>query len=640
MTPLHIGDRLPPYPRAKQGIAEQDGRGQASDQRLSQSEGEAPALPSLTLSEWRFRELLMSLSRVAVQGYDRDRRVIYWNSASQALYGYSEQEALGRRLEELLIPDAMVSAVIDAHQAWVCHGTEIPPEELELKHRSGATVPVFSHHVMLAQGSDNPLMFCIDIDLAGERQARRDLDYMTRFDRLTGLPNRHAFEHDLAGMLEECRLHDDSLLILFIDLDRFNEINDTHGYEYGDKVIREAARRLKSFRRSHDLLARFGTDEFVLAMPRVDVANDATQVADRLLESIARPMRIQNRELRINASVGLSLYPDNGSAVQELVGNADAAKTRAKQEGRNTYRFFSPEAHAAMVRQHRIAASLQRLLDQDGKADKEGELSLAYQPQVSASSGYIDSMEALLRWTTAEGECISPGEFIPVAERSELITRLGDWVLHHACQQQQRWRQQGLRRVRVDINISGRHAMMPGMFEECSRCVASYGLGPQDIGIELTENVLIEAGQSVLDSLRCLYDQGYKIAIDDFGTGFSSMSYLKFLPVTALKIDRTFVAECTQDPKDRAIMEASIFLGHRLGLEVIAEGVETAEQEALLQEMRCDLLQGYYYHRPTDAASIARLLRAGPLGLSGKTSSGAHGSREGNTGTSKGAKHN
>ncbi|MCJ8288006.1 EAL domain-containing protein [Halomonas sp.] len=592
MTPLHIGDRF----HAPRSTAADAGSG---------GENALP-LPSLTLSDWRFRELLMSLSRVAVQGYDRDRRVIYWNGASKALYGYSEQEALGKRLEQLLIPEAMVDAVIDAHQAWVHRGVEIPAEELELKHRSGASVPVFSHHVMLGRETDNPLMFCIDIDLAGERKARRDLDYMTRFDRLTGLPNRHAFEIELKRTLAECRRHNDSLLILFVDLDHFNEINDTHGYNCGDKVIRQAANRLQAFRRSDDLLCRFGTDEFVLALPQVDMATDAIQVAERLLESLSRPMRVDGRELRIHASIGISTFPDNGSEVQELVGSADAAKTRAKLTGRNTYQFFSPEAHAAIVRQHTIAERLQRLLDRDGG----GELGLVYQPQVAAASGHIDSLEALLRWTTRDGEAISPGEFIPVAERSELIKRLETWVLHKVCEQQRQWRAEGSRQVRVDINVSGRHAVIPGMFEAFASCVASYGLGPREIGIELTENVLIEAGQDVLDSLRRLYDQGYKIAIDDFGTGFSSMSYLKVLPITALKIDRTFVAECTQDPRDRAIMEASIFLGHRLGLEVVAEGVETDEQQALLQEMRCDLLQGFYYHRPMDADLAARLLRA------------------------------
>ncbi len=560
----------------------------------------------LPASDQRFRELLESLPRVAVQGYDSQRRVIYWNEASERLYGFSEQEARGRCLEALLIPDEMADIVVDAHHAWVNHGTQIPASELELKHKSGAPVPVFSHHVMLGERSDNPLMFCIDIDLAGERKVQRELDYMTRFDPLTELPNRQTFETELENMLGECQRHGDTLMVLFLDIDHFTEINDTQGYEMGDLVIRSVASRLQGFQRSQDLLSRFGGDEFVMAMPRLDYESDALSVVQRIREDFQRPFQIEGRELLLRLSIGVSLYPENGNDAPELVRNADVAKHRAKQAGRDGYQFFNQEVRDAMLHQHHLAGRLQTLLSEDGG----GELFLHFQPQVAARSERIESVEALMRWHAPEGP-IPPTDFIKVAERTNLIERLGDWVIRQACRQQAEWHAMGIKGYRIDINISGRQAINSDVFQRLEACVAEYGLTPRDIGIELTENVLIDADVKVRDSLRALHDRGYKIAIDDFGTGYSSMSYLKMLPVTALKIDRSFVIECAQEPKDRAIMEATVFLGHRLGLEVVAEGVENIQQLELLREMRCDLIQGYYFYKPMAAADIQRLLSGG-----------------------------
>lgn len=571
----------------------------------------------LPVSDQRFRELLESLPRVAVQGYDSQRRVIYWNEASERLYGFSEQEARGRCLESLLIPETMAGVVVEAHHAWVSKGVEIPSSELELKHKSGAPVPVFSHHVMLGERTENPLMFCIDIDLTGERKVQRELDYMTRFDPLTELPNRQTFESELEQSLSECQRHGDTLMVLFLDIDHFTEINDTLGYETGDRVIRSVASRLQGFQRGQDLLSRFGGDEFVLAMPRLDYESDALAVVERIREDFQRPFTIDGRELLLRLSIGISLYPENGSDAAELVRNADVAKHRAKQAGRDGYQFFNQEVRNEMLHQHHLAGRLQALLNQDGG----GELSLHYQPQVAARSERIESVEALMRWHAPEGN-IPPSDFIKVAERTNLIERLGDWVIRQACRQQAEWHALGLKGYRIDINISGRQATNSDVFQRIEDCVAEYGLTPRDIGIELTENVLLEADVKVRDSLRALHDRGYKIAIDDFGTGYSSMSYLKMLPVTALKIDRSFVTECAHEPKDRAIMEATVFLGHRLGLEVVAEGVENIEQLELLREMRCDLIQGYYFYKPMAATDIQRLLLGGNNPPSHRVSTG------------------
>ncbi|WP_258393961.1 bifunctional diguanylate cyclase/phosphodiesterase [Halomonas sp. SL1] len=552
-------------------------------------------------SEQRFRSLLESLPRVAVQGYDRQRRVIYWNEASVRLYGYPAEEAMGRLLEDLIIPGPMRQPVIEAHRAWVEQGQEIPAEELELRHRSGEPVPVFSHHVMLGEHTDNPLMFCVDVDLSDQKRAHRDLAFATRFDQLTHLPNRQAFEADLDELLDRCRRQGRPLTVLYLDIDRFVEINDALGYAQGDQILIELTRRLRHRQRAGDLMSRVSSDEFVMAFPGVGEAEACRTVVEHIRSAFDRPFEVDGIARPVTASLGLSAFPDHGRVAWELIRNADVAKNRAKLDGQGALQGFQQHFHDELVRQHRLAERLEHAI-------ANCELSLHYQPQVSAVSGRIENLEALLRWEPADGEAVSPAEFIPLAERSGLIERLGDWVMEEACGQQAAWRAAGVEALRIDINLSGRQVRAPETLERLEACVARHGLEPQDIGIELTENVLIEANEAVLTRLRRLYHRGVRIAIDDFGTGYSSLSYLKLFPVTALKIDRSFVRDAPQQSEDRAIMEAAVFIGHRLGLEVVAEGVETGEQLALVREMRCDLVQGYYFHRPLPVAEVQRLL--------------------------------
>ncbi|MFY0990429.1 putative bifunctional diguanylate cyclase/phosphodiesterase [Halomonas sp. C05BenzN] len=564
-------------------------------------------------SEQRFRALLESLPKVAVQGYDRERRVIYWNEASTRLYGYTAEEAQGCLLEDLIIPEFMREGVIRAHRDWVHQGVEIPAEELELKHKSGELVSVFSHHVMLGEHTDSPLMFCVDVDLSDQKQARRDLDFATRFDSLTHLPNRRTLEIELDALLASCQRQDTVLALVYLDIDHFVDINDALGYEQGDRLLVELARRLRGCQRVTDLLARVSSDEFVLAFPGLHREGDVRRLVGNVQLALRDPFLLDGRDRQVTAGLGVALFPENGTSARELIRNADVAKNRAKLEGRGGLQFFEQHLHDELVRQHHLITQLEQALE-------NGELCLHYQPQVSAVSGRVENLEALLRWQPAEGPPVAPAEFIPLAERSGLIHRLGDWVIQEACRQQVEWRGKGFGEQRIDINVSGRQLLRPDALQRFEACLLRHGLGYRDIGIELTENVLIEADESVLDGLRRLYHRGMRIAIDDFGTGYSSLSYLKHFPVTALKIDRSFVHDAPHQPEDRAIMEAAIFIGHRLGLEVVAEGVENVEQLTLLREMRCDLIQGYFFYRPMPAEAIERLLAGlvpGHQGFSG-----------------------
>ena len=564
-------------------------------------------------SEQRFRSLLESLPKVAVQGYDRDRRVIYWNEGSTRLYGYTAEEAQGQLLEDLIIPAFMRDGVIQAHRAWIEKGVAISAGELELKHKTGEPVSVYSQHLMLNEHTDSPLLFCVDVDLSGQKRAHRELEFATRFDRLTHLPNRQTFEVDLDGLLDSCRRLGRGLATIYVDIDHFVEINDALGYDQGDRLLVELTRRLRECQRATDLVSRVSSDEFVLAFPCAQLATDVRRVVRRVQNVFRQPFVLDGRERQVTACLGVALFPENGDSSRELIRNADVAKNRAKLAGRGTLRFFQQKLHDELVRQHHLSARLEEALD-------NGEFSLHYQPQVSAASGRIENLEALIRWETSEGPAISPAEFIPLAERSGLIHRLGDWVIEEACRQQAEWRAKGFLHHRIDINISGRQLVRLDALKRFEDSLQRHGLGPRDIGIELTENILIEADETVLEDLRRLYHRGIRIALDDFGTGYSSLSYLKHFPVTALKIDRSFIHDAPMQPKDRAIMEGAILIGHRLGLEVVAEGVENAEQLSLLRDMHCDLVQGFFFFRPMPAQEIERLLSGfvgGHGGLSG-----------------------
>ncbi|WP_404297841.1 putative bifunctional diguanylate cyclase/phosphodiesterase [Halomonas sp.] len=553
------------------------------------------------VSEQRFRALLESLPRVAVQGYDRNRRVIYWNDASTRLYGYTPEEAQGRLLEDLIIPAPLRERVIQAHRDWIEQGNEIPADEIELRHSSGELVPVFSHHVMLNEYTNEPLMFCVDVDLSVQKRAHRELDFANRYDRLTHLLNRHSLEEQLNLALAECRRQASSLVLAHLDVDHFVEINEALGYDQGDLLLVDLANRLNRDRRATDILSRVSGDEFIIAFPGIHDLDDIPRLVRKVEDVMRAPFVLEERRCKLSACLGIAIFPDNGETAGELIRNADVAKNRAKLSGKGQVVYFNQQLHDELLHQHRLSERLERAVE-------VGELCLYYQPQVSAISGRIEHLEALLRWIPEEGLPVSPAEFIPLAERSELIHRIGDWVLEEACWQRAEWRASGVVLGRIDINFSGRQIKRSGVFDHFEACVERYGLGPRDIGIELTENVLIEADDGTLAGLRRLHDRGFRIAIDDFGTGYSSLSYLKLFPVTSLKIDRAFVRDAPKQPEDRAIMEATVFIGHRLGLEVVAEGVENREQLELAREMRCDMVQGFYFFRPMAAPGIERLL--------------------------------
>lgn len=551
------------------------------------------------IAEQRFVELLDTVPKVSVQGYDKHRRVIYWNRSSEEIYGFSKQEALGKKLEDLIIPEPMRQTVIALHQQWIEQGIAIPSAELILQRKDGAYVPVFSSHIMLKQDSDSPEMFCIDVDLSEQHQAQQELRQRSITDQLTGLPNRRHLDEQLNQYIEESNAHQ-QLALFFIDLDLFKEVNDTLGHNWGDDLLKAVAKRLAELVGAHGLLSRFGGDEFVLLLP-YQTQNQVQQWLDNIQAAFAQPFQLDHESLLTSASIGISQYPGDSNSAAELLKHADLAMYHAKEQGRGRYQVFTPQMAEDILQQHTLSKALHAAIDNQ-------ELSLHYQPIFDLQSQKIVACEALLRWFPQDPSLPnSPAVFIPIAERSDLIIQLGSWVLNQACQQAKRWQQQGYD-IRIDVNVSAKQLIQSDFFDQFAALKQQYQLSSSQIGIELTEHTLIQSNPNLLQQLQSLKQNGVEIAIDDFGTGYSSLSYLKTLPVTHLKIDRSFIQDIPNSDVDSALLAAVVNIGHQLDLEIVVEGIETELQRQHCQSIGIDFAQGFLLSRPASPEVISEQL--------------------------------
>lgn len=438
-------------------------------------------------------------------------------------------------------------------------------------------------------------------DITHFKLASDKLEHLATYDQLTHLPNRYLLETELNHRINAAKRFDEKFAILFIDLDNFKFINDTMGHAYGDILLQSVAKQLTAHLRDYDMVARFGGDEFVLLMPQIKDNTEVVAVVDKIIKEFSSVFYLDKEEAFITTSIGISMFPDDGKTVGELLQHADAAMYRAKDAGRGRYCFFTQAMNDELRRHQLITSELRSSLAKQ-------EFSLNYQPLVDPQTGNIKSCEALIRWLPVDGELISPTEFIPVAEKSELINRIGEWVINEACRQRAEWKEMGLLDFRIDINLSGRQFLQNNFMDILERYLAKYHLSASEIGIELTENVLIQAGKNNSSNLNNLNESGMQISIDDFGTGYSSLSCLRRLPVHNLKIDQEFIRDAPENDSDRCIMEAIVAVGHRLGLKVISEGIETEEQHKLAQEIGCDLEQGFFLHKPMESNELYTLL--------------------------------
>lgn len=434
------------------------------------------------------------------------------------------------------------------------------------------------------------------------KRTEERLHYLAHHDALTGLPNRALFMDRLRQALFEARRHERSVGIASLDLDRFNTINDSLGHGVGDLFLQNVSERLLGSVREGDTVARLAGDEFVVILTDLGHVDHAPRLAQKILDSVARPFRVAGHELYTSASLGMTLYPLDGDDGEALLRNADMAMYRAKEEGPNTFRFYQAGMNDKAVKRITLEHGLRQALERE-------EFLLHYQPQADARTGEIVGMEALVRWNRPEQGMVSPGDFIPLAEETGLIVPLGEWVLREACRQNKVWQDAGLLPVRVGVNISARQFRQQNMFEVVARILEETGLAPQYLELELTESLVMDDPEHVIETMMRLKGLGVQLALDDFGTGYSSLRYLKRFPIDRVKIDRSFVRDITEDADDAAIALTVISMGHSLGLKVIAEGVETASHLEFLRAHGCDEIQGYYLARPAAADEAVRMLR-------------------------------
>jgi diguanylate cyclase (GGDEF)-like protein len=435
--------------------------------------------------------------------------------------------------------------------------------------------------------------------------AEQQVLQLARYDSLTGLPNRSMFMAQLEMGLLRARAGHRGMALLFIDLDRFKYVNDTLGHDAGDELLKVMARRLGGLLRTIDTVARLGGDEFVIVVHDTVDAAALSKVASRVLTVLCEPLRLSDRPVQVSASVGIALYPSDGTDAATLLKNADAAMYLAKARGKNNFQFFTAQLAERAARHFALEGDLRQ-------AVLRGELLLQYQPRFHVASGLMSGMEALLRWHHPVRGLIPPGEFIELAEECGLIVPIGRWVMDEACLQVGRWREAGLRPPRCSINLSVRQFCNDALVAEVKAALDAAALDPQSLEVEITESLLMadpERAQGVLAQLHAL---GVRIAIDDFGTGYSSLSYLKRFPAQTLKLDRSFVQGLPEDRDDAAITQAVIAMAHRLGKQVVAEGVETPAQLAFLRSENCDEVQGYLLGRPLDAGAMAAVLGTAP----------------------------
>jgi len=438
-------------------------------------------------------------------------------------------------------------------------------------------------------------------EIVERRQAEARVHHMAYHDSLTGLPNRALLSDRLDCALKSSQRNDRKLALMFIDLDRFKNINDSLGHATGDHLLREVARRLCLAVRHSDTVARLGGDEFVVLLPDVGGAQECGQVADKIIEALATPFPFEGHSLHITPSIGISLCPDDGGDVDTLMRHADAAMYHAKASGRNNYQFFDQRMNQAAARHFELESSLRGAL-------QRGEFELYYQPIVDTASRRLHALEVLLRWRRDGETLVGPDEFIPILEENGMIVAVGEWVIRSACEQSMAWQAQGLTAVPLAINLSARQFMHDGLVDSIRRIAADTGIDPALVEFEITETALMQHGGQTLEILRQMNGMGMRLSIDDFGTGYSSLAYLKRFPVRKIKIDRAFVRELEASAEDRAIVAAVMALADSLGLSVVAEGVETEGQAALLHGHGCQYAQGYLFARPLPALAAARLL--------------------------------
>ncbi len=516
--------------------------------------------------------------------FHKNRRITDVNGALLRITGYSRDEVVGHMTTEF-VPEAWLEKMRLQFES----GSELPYETV-LLHKHGYEFP--AECVMKTMPfAGEELRLIVVRDMTAHKKAQARIEFLALHDTLTQLPNRNYLKERLESITALARRHQGAMAVLFIDLDNFKTVNDSLGHHVGDDLLREVARRIAATVRDSDLVSRLGGDEFVVVLSEIVSSEDASLVAQKLLEVISAPALIEGHKLHVSPSVGISLFPADGVTADDLIRNADAAMYHAKESGRGNYKFFRPVMHQR-------AKGLLDLERQLRNALQQREFVLHYQPQKRHSDGAVVGLEALIRWQHPQRGLIGPDQFVSFAEERGLIGGIDRWVLQSACRQMKAWHDAGGLKVPVAINLSATDFRQGDLLDDISGVLLETGLAPRYLEIELTESVLMDRDSHVMEILTKLDKLGVGLTLDDFGTGYSSLAYLKRYPISKLKIDRSFISDLTTDEGDRALTTAIIQMAKGLKMKTVAEGVETQAQMDLLAELGCDEFQGYLIAHP------------------------------------------
>ena len=559
------------------------------------------AIEKLRLSEKHFRAYF-DRATVGMAATSAHKEWLEVNDTMCEMLGYSREELMHMTWAELTHPDDLAANLVQFDRMTRGEINEYSIENRFVR-KDGTVIHVrrSPRAVRKADGSIDYIVAWVD-DITQRKLDEDHIQQLAHFDLLTGLPNRALFSDRINHALSMALRSNSQLAVMFLDLDHFKNVNDNLGHRIGDMLLLEIANRLKSVMRDEDTVSRLGGDEFILLLPGTD-ADGAAHASEKLLWIIAQPCRIEQHELIVTPSIGIAMYPDDGMDFETLSQCADVAMYRAKHDGRNNYRFFTSEMQTHSVRTLQLENALRYALDR-------GEMSLHYQPQISIHDGRIIGAEALLRWQHPVFGMVAPAEFIPIAESSGQILPIGEWVLRTAVNQMKAWMDSGMTPMIIAVNLSAVQFRHPNLPELVTQILDSVKLMPKYLELELTESVAMDDPLGAIAIMDRLYERGIRMSIDDFGTGYSSLSYLKRFKVYKLKIDKSFVRDISDDLEDKAIVSAIISLAGSLGLQTIAEGVETEAQLAFLREQGCNEVQGFHFCGPLPAEQFEAFARA------------------------------
>jgi len=539
---------------------------------------------------------------------DISGNITFLNLVAEKMTGWTWEEANGCPMDEVFriqdatsrdtVPNPMEIALGQNRAAHL-------PSNCMLIRRDGFEIPIEDSVAPIHNREGNATGAVIVFrDVSAARTMTLQMTHSAQHDFLTGLPNRMLLNDRVRQAVAVAPRHSKKVAVLFLDLDGFKHINDSLGHPIGDKLLQSIAKRLVGCVRDSDTVSRQGGDEFVILLSEMEQSEDAAITARRMLHAVAEAHSVDQHELHVTASIGVSIFPDDGRDAEALIKNADTAMYQAKENGRQSYQFFKPAMNVRAVERQSIEESLRRALERQ-------EFALHYQPKINLRTGEISGAEALIRWTHPTRGPVPPGQFIPIAEDCGLILPIGNWVLREACKQARAWLDARLPLSTMAVNISAMEFRDEHFLDGVFSILEETGLDPTFLELELTESVLMKRAETTAAVLKKLRAKGVQLAVDDFGTGYSSLSYLRKFPIDALKIDQSFIRQITTAPDETTIVTAVISMGRSLKLRVVAEGVETQEELAFLQAHKCDEAQGFYFSRPVVPEQFAKLLRTG-----------------------------